>query len=289
MTSIRGLSIDSTPISITDGSFQVNRNLITEEAISIPGEPTIYGGLYNVNGSFSAAYRPQTINPIIEMGILGQTGGGVSETFTHYELIMGNEFDKSWTFASCALTSCDISMQSGQYSKCTFEWVGTYKKLTNTTITQADYTKEPTLFYNAYINDIKCRGITFRIDRPISAEDYILGSEYTQSLFQSSNLTIGGTINLANKEYNLLDDVLYTTDEASWNTDDPKINKTLVGNLTIKFRNPAGTKDLSIIEIDEIHIQDLDVSVTGLQRFEKTVEWKATTSLTSGIKFTTAI
>ena len=179
------------------------------------------------------------------MGILGQTGGGVSETFTHYELTMGNEFDKSWTFASCALTYCDISMQSGQYSKCTFEWVGTYKKPTNTTITQADYTKEPTLFYNAYINDIKCRGITFRIDRPISAEDYILGSEYTQSLFQSSNLTIGGTINLANKEYNLLDDVLYTTDEASWNTDDPKINKTLVGNLTIKFRNPAGTKDLS--------------------------------------------
>lgn len=289
MTSIRGLSIDSTPIPITDGSFKVNRNLITEEALSIPGEPTIYGGLYNVTGSFSAAYRPQLINPIIEMGILGQTGGGVSNTFTPYEFTMGNEFDKSWTFASCALTSCDISMQSGQYSKCTFEWVGTYKKLTNTTITQADYTKEPTLFYNAYINDIKCRGITFRIDRPISTEDYILGSEYTQSLFQSSNLTIGGTINLANKEYALLDDVLYTTDEASWNTDDPKTNKTLVGNLTVKFRNPNGTKDLSIIEIDEIHVQDLDVSVTGLQRFEKTVEWRATTTDTGGITFTTAI
>ncbi len=288
MTSIRGLSIDSTPIPITEGSFQVNRNLITEEGATIPGEPQIYGGVYNVNGTFSAAYRPQTLNTFIENGILGKTGGGVSETFSFYEFTMGNEFDKSWTFASCALTSCEISMQSGQYSKCDFEWIGTYKKPTDITIGAADYTKEPTLFYNAYIGNLKCKGITFRIDRPVGTEDYILGSEYSQSLIQTDNLTIGGTINLGNKEYAMMEDVLYTTDEANWNNDDPKDNVTYIGDLTVKFRNPTGTIDLCTIYLDEIHVQELDVSVTGMQRFEKSVQWRAKTTTTDGITFTTA-
>jgi len=287
MSTIRGLALDTTGIAITDGSYQVNRNLISEDAANIPGEPQIYGGIYAVNGSFSAAYRPQTLNTFIESGILGKTGGGVSDTFTHYDITLGNELDKTWTFASCALTSCEISMQAGQYSKCNFEWIGTYKKLTDTTIPAADYTKEPTLFYNAYLDNIKCRGITFRIDRPLGADDTILGSEYSQSLVQTDNLTVGGTITLSNKDYTLLDEVLYTTDEANWNNDDPKNNTTYFGDLTVKFRNPAGTIDMCEIYIDEIHVQELDVSVTGLQRFEKTIQWKAKTTDTLGITFTT--
>jgi len=286
MTTIRGLSIDSTPIPISDGSYIVNRNLLTEEAISIPGEPQIYGGLYNVTGAFSTVYRPNLINPFIELGILGKTGGGVSDTFSKYEMTMGNEFDKSWTFASCALTSCDISMEVGQFSRCNFEWIGTYKKPINTIIGEVNYTNEPTLFHNAYIGDIRCRGITFQIDRPISADDNILGSEYSQSLMQSANLTIGGTIKLSNSDYSMMDNVLYTTDEAEWDNDLPKNNTTYAGDLTIKFRNPSGSKDLCILYLDEIHVQDLNLSVSGLQRFEKTVEWRATTTTTSGIEFT---
>ena len=289
MVTVRGLSINSTPIAITEASYQVNRNLITEDAASIAGEPTIYGGFYTVNGSFSAAYRPQTLNTFIEMGILGKTGGGVAESYDKYELTLGDQFDKSWTFGSCALTSCDISMSPGQFSKCNFEWVGTYKKPTDTTIGQADYTKEPTLFYNAYLGDIKCRSITFRIDRPIGVDDYILGSEYTQTLVQSDNLTVGGTLTLTNKDYAMMDDVLYTSDEANWDNDDPKNNTTHIGDLTVKFRNPGGTVDLCEIYLDEIHVQDLNVSVTGQQRFEKTVEWRAKTTTTNGITFTTAV
>lgn len=290
MTTVRGLSINSTPISITEASYQVNRNLIVEEdAVSVAGDAIIYGGYYTVNGSFSAAYRPQTINPFIEQGILGKTGGGVSETFTKYDVTLGDHNDKAWTFGSCALTSCDISLQSGQFSKCNFEWVGTYKKPANTIIGAADYTKEPTLFYNAMIsNGIKCRSLTFRIDRPIAAEDYILGSEYTQTLIQSSNLTVGGSMTLSNKDYSMMDEVLYTTDEANWNNDDPKDNVTLIGDLTVKFRNPSGSVDLCTIYLDEIHIQDLNVSVNGQKQYEKTVEWRATTSPNDGITFTTA-
>jgi hypothetical protein len=285
MASIRGLALNSTGIAITDGSYQVNRNLISEDAANIPGEPTIYGGIYNVNGSFSAAYRPQTLNTFIELGILGKSGGGVADTFTHYDITLGNEFNKAWTFASCALTSCDISMQAGQYSKCNFEWIGTYKKLSDTTIPAADYTHEPTMFYNAYLDNMKCRGITFRIDRPLAADDTILGSEYSQTLVQTDNLTIGGTITLSNADYEMMDNVLYTSDEGAWNNDEAKNNTTLIGDLTIKFRNPSGTVDLCQIYLDEIHVQDLNVSVTGMQRFEKTVEWRAITTSSSGITF----
>lgn len=289
MTSIRGLAIDSTPIAITEGSYHVDRGLIVEEdSLSIAGEPNIFGGYYTLQGSFSAAYRPQTLNTFIENGILGKTGGGVSETFTHYEMTMGDEHDKSWTFASCALTSCEISMQPGQFSKCNFDWIGTYKKLSDTTLTTPDYSIEPTLFYNAYIDNIRCRGITFRIDRPLIAEDHILGSEYSQTLTQSENLTIGGTITLGNTEYDLMEDVLYTTDEADWDNDDPKNNTTLIGDLTVKFRNPSGTIDLCTIYLDEIYVQSLDLNVSGMKRFEKTVEWKAKTTNDSGITFTTA-
>ena len=66
MTSIRGLSINTTPISILEGSYQVTRNLISEEdTIALPGESQLYGGLYNVNGTFSTAYRPQTCSIVV--------------------------------------------------------------------------------------------------------------------------------------------------------------------------------------------------------------------------------
>lgn len=288
MTSVRGLSIDSTPIAITDATYKVDRNLITEDAAAIAGEPTIYGGFYTVNGTFSAAYRPQILNTFIENGILGKTGGGVSDTFTKYEMTLGDEFNKSWTFASCAINSCSISLTAGQFSRCDFEWVGTYKRQTDIVIGEADYTKEPSMFYNAYVSGIKCRGITFNIQRPISPDDYILGSEYTQNLMQSDNLMIGGTITLSNQSYDMMENVLYTNDEANWDDTNPKNNTTLIGDLTVKFRNPAGNVNLCTIYLNEIHVQDLNVSVSGAKRFEKTVEWRAKTTDSSGILFTTA-
>ena len=87
----------------------------------------------------------------------------------------------------------------------------------------------------------------------------------------------------------MMEDVLYTTDEANWDNDDPKDNVTYIGDLTVKFRNPSGTVDLCTIYLDEIHVQELDVSVTGMQRFEKSVQWKAKTTTTDGITFTTAV
>jgi hypothetical protein len=106
---------------------------------------------------------------------------------------------------------------------------------------------------------------------------------------QSDNLMVGGTITLSNQNYDMMDTVMYTTDEANWNNDDPKNNSTLIGDLTVKFRNPSGTVDLCEIYLDEIHVQDLNVSVDGAKRFEKTVEWRAKTSTSSGITFTTAV
>lgn len=285
--SIKGLAIDNVGIPILSTSYDNNRNPIVEDScIGTIGHPSICGGVYTINGQFEAAYRPQLLNTYIENGILGKTGGGLGNSTSFYEITTGNEFDKTYTFASCAFESCDISIKTKDFARITFNWLGTYKKPTASTILTPDRTYEIPIFYNAYINGLKCNAITIRIERPLWNDDYILGSEYTQTIKQNENLRIGGTITLPNKEYDLLDEVLTTTDELNWNNDDPKTNNISIGSMLIKLRNPSGTEDITTISIPYLYASTANVNLNGPSKFEKTIEWVAKTSDTDAITFT---
>jgi len=282
----KGLALNTTSLPILSTNYSTDRNLIIEsESCGVVGEPKIYGGLYTTNGQFSAAYRPQLFNPIIEGGLLGKLGGGIGETFAFYDVSTGDEFGKVWTFASCALTSCEISMRVRNFAQITFDWIGTYKKPLAHVLSTPDHSSSIPIFYNASIAGVKCQGITIKITRPLGNDDHILGSEYTQSIYQNDNLSIEGTIQLSNREYTMLDDLLTTGDEASWNNDDPKSNLVDLGELSIVMHSPDGYQRLTTITIPHVNAVSGNVSVEGASRFEKTIQWRATTSDLDAIVF----
>jgi hypothetical protein len=282
---IKGLALNSTSLPILSTNFSTDRNLLIEESCGSVGEPKIYGGNYTTNGQFSAAYRPEIFNTYIQNGLLGNTSGGVGESFSFYDVSTGDQYGKVWTFASCAITSCELSVRTKDFAHITFDWIGTYKKPLAYTLSAPDNTKEIPIFYNATIQGIKCTGVTIKITRPLGNDDNILGSQYTQSLYQNANLNIEGSISLSNRDYTYIDDIITTGDEANWNNDDPKSNVVSLGQLVINLHNPSGTKRLTTITLPNINAVNTEVSTEGQSRFEKSIKWRATTSNTSAIQF----
>ena len=283
---IRTVMVDTTPLPILDYNYSIKRNAVVDNTMNLPGEETVVGGEYMVSGSFTAAYRPELFNPIVNNSILGQSTGGVSSTFPTHIITMGDT-NQSWSFASCALTGCSISSKSKELSKITIDWIGLYKLPTAIPMIQPSYDFSPSLFYNTSINGMKCKGLTIDIRREISADDYILGSEYSQTLYQSSNLTIGGTINLQTYDYDMLDKLITTTDESTWDTPSTtKVNNIEWGTITTTFRNFTGTANTGSITIDHVKLIEGSVNVNGRQKIEKNLNWKSTSTSTSGILIT---
>ncbi len=295
-----------TSLPITDYSFNVNRNLIAEKAMNVAGEPKIYGGTYGASGSLSAAYRPSEFATIIAHGILSKTSwssgtasgiGDFAEASSGYKnfynICAGDEFGNVITFASCAFTSCELSLRAGEMGKISFNWVGVKKAASDGTISTPSYAGDIPIFYNAVLKVgaadtlIKVTGITLKINRPLSSDDYVIGSEYTQSIIQSDSCTVEGTLNLSNKEFALLQSAITTGDEANWDDlDELKTNTVNLGKLSIQFNNPAGTGDnLGGLYITKMMLNTTDVSVNGRQKFDKTINFRCETTSTSGISW----
>jgi len=295
---VRGISISADGSSyihlpITDTQHQIQRNLISEKSLNIAGEPKIVGGPFACSGSFSAAYRPAIFTDLIEHGLLGKTGGGVSNDFTLYKkLATTDEYGQGLIFGSIGLNSCEISMKAGEFAKCNFNWVGTdVVATTSVTVTASPSYDDPIpVFYNAVIGGYKVTGVTLKISRPLSADDYVIGSEYTQSIIQSDQLTIEGSFELAAKDAsNLLGRVAYTGDTTG--TYPPAVlasnkNTASLGSLVIVFNDPDGISPaIQTITLDDLWLSDGSGSASGRQRYQRTVNFKCTSSSTTGITF----
>lgn len=294
-----------TSIPVTDFTFNVNRNPVAEKAMNVAGEPKIYGGTYAASGSLTAAYRPMEFATLIAQGIFcnnswttGTTSGvkdfaeATSGYKNFFNIACGDEFGNVSAFASCAFTSCELSIRSGEFGKISFNWVGT-KKISgaNPSISTPSYSGDIPIFYNAVLQVggalVKVTGLTVRFNRPLSSDDFVLGSEYTQSITQSDNATIEGTINLSNKEYAKVTSAITTGDESNWdNLSAAKTNTTALGTLSMQFNNPDGSSTpLGGIYLTNMVISTVDVSVSGRQRFEKTLNFRTETTATTGISW----
>ena len=293
---VRGITLNSMPLPVTDFSYQVQRNLISEKAISIAGEPKIYGGTYAVSGSFGGSYRPDDFASCI-LGILGKPntngtkiGKGVDDVASIYTTLKAcDEYGNGLTFGSVCINSCELSMRAGEIGKATFNWIGTDVTATTTTVTSASYDNEVAVFYNAKVGDFKCTGFTLKIERPMAADDYCIGSEYTQSLYQSDSLSVTGSLELGARDaQNLLGIVALTGDDTGTypaNTAVDNINNTKYpSSVIIELRAPDGESTLQTITLSTLHFSDGSANATGRQRFQRTINFRCETTKTGGIE-----
>lgn len=206
----RGISWGGTPLPVTDASMSVSRDPIREQSMNGLGGEVLYGGVYNsVQGSFSGACRSDITNLIKNM---------YADSPASVAVVVVDDHGNGLTASGCYLTSGEITVKAGELAKCSCSFVG-MSLASGGSVGPADYGGTVPVFYNSFTNWGTCSGFSVKIDRPYTADDYILGgSFYSQSIYQSGETTVTGTITLSQLTGFSLDepgDMLFTLDSLS--------------------------------------------------------------------------
>ena len=314
MASGRGIQIqdkdgaDGINVPAMSVNFNVNRNQITEESFSIATQSKIYAGNYSVTGSFSAAYRP-TIFADITKYVLGNAAvadgidvNGFDQTNDYASITIQDDNDNYYSFASIVINSMELTLNSNEFAKVTYNWIGIQKGTTNAAIESPDFSEDIPLFYNAILSKsdptvetseqnikfvrtggnnptsggFKAKAVTIKIDRPMTP-DYILGTEYAYTMVQSGQMTVSGTLTFSPSEYEMLEKAMITDDEGNGHIEPNAKNKNEWGayKIILALNKSNGSGALEVITIDKALITSMDTSAQGANVFDKKVDWVA--------------
>ena len=185
----RGISVGGVSLPVTDASLSFSKDPIFEQSMSGLGGEVLYSGVIgSIQGSFSGAMRESVVNA-------AKTILNVSPTATTI-IVMGE--GGALTASECYISSLEIAVKAGELAKISASFVG--KSVTaGGSVDTADYSGEVPVFYNSSTTFGICSGFSIKIDRPYTADDFILGDEsgVSQSIYQSGETKVTGTITLS--------------------------------------------------------------------------------------------
>jgi len=236
----RGISVGGTSLPVTDASLSFSKDPIFEQSMSGLGGETLYSGVIgSVQGSFSGAMREDVVNA-------AKTILEVSPATTTI-IVLGE--GGALTASSCYISSLEIAVKAGELAKISASFVG-QSVAAGGSVGSADYSGEVPVFYNSSTDFGTCSGFSIKIDRPYSADDFVLGDQtgISQSIYQSGETKVTGTITLSQTA------AVTTSDQAS-------LSFTL-GSFTIGVANAAVNTGA-------------EVSVNGRGLVGKTYSWAA--------------
>lgn len=185
----RGISVGGTSLPITDASLSFNKDPIVEQSMNGLGGEVLYKGVIgSVQGSFNGALRSSVLN-------ISKTILEVSPSA--YTIIVMGE-GGALTASNCYISSLEISVKAGELAKINTSFVG-QSVSAGGSVSNADYSGEVPVFYNSSTDFGTCSGFSIKIERPYSADDFVLGdaSGVSQSIYQSGETKVSGTITLS--------------------------------------------------------------------------------------------
>lgn len=240
----RQITVDGTALPVTDATMTTTRDPVVEQSMSGKGGEILYGGLYTApQGSFGGAYRPAVFNAYIN--------DMLEDAPASYSIIVYDDFGNALKSATTYLTSCEISMRVGELAKVTFNFVGQAPEYTTGTPATASFSADVPIFYKSSSSWGDCSEFTMRIERPYTADDYLLGSDRftSQSIYQSGDTKITGTVKLGQR--------------TAYKQTDP-------GNITLTL---AGATANVSIAITGAVLTQAELGVSGRGLINKTQAW----------------
>lgn len=282
----RGIKIGSVPVPALSMSLNPQRNIITEDSFGIATQGSVYAGTYGISGSVTAGYRPSTLSTITNLVLGGSSTIATTGVFAYTTVDVEDDFGNISSFASCVINSMELSLNTGDFARVTYNFTG-IKKKANGSITSPVYTESISVFYNALLTidstAVKAKSVTLRIERPITP-DFILGSEYAETIIQSGNLTVSGSLGLAANEYTQLYNAMYTSDESRPQPSNANVNLLGGGILVIELRKPGGSA-FQTITVGQIYITTGTMSADGRQVMTKSVDFTAQVNDVNNVVF----
>mgnify|MGYP007112880170 FL=1 len=186
---VRGISVGGVSLPVTDASLSFSKDPIFEQSMSGLGGETLYSGVIgSVQGSFSGAMRSSVVNAAKTILDVSPAASTI--------VVMGE--GGALTASECYISSLEIAVKAGELAKISASFVG--KSVTaGGSVGTADYSGEVPVFYNSSTTFGTCSGFSIKIDRPYTADDFILGDEsgVSQSIYQSGETKVTGTITLS--------------------------------------------------------------------------------------------
>lgn len=261
---VRGVKYGSTVIAASDVSVNYSRNLITEQAMGLGGEPTIYDGAHIATGSIGAAYRanlsgiPGAINTLIASG---------TATISPTSLAVSDEFGGN-TFPSAFINSFELSMNVKEYGKCTMGFVASGRNANSTVVdSNATYdTNDIPIFWASSLTvgnatSATVNGFSVKLEVPIDQDYYTIGDKQLVDFIQNGNGTISGSLKFGAKDWAAVQKGITDANGA-------------LGTITLTLTS-GGSASIGTITIDDAMASDTSYSGSGRNRFEKTINFRA--------------
>jgi hypothetical protein len=185
----RGCSVGGTVLPVSDASIQITIDPLYEQQVNGVGGDKVYAGLCNsITGSFGGSYRQAFAAYMNDM---------LSSSPASYVVITSDDHGNGVTANGCHISSGEISVKAGEIAKCTFSFVGLSYSAGGSISSAGDFSAEPAVFTGCSVGGLKCSGFSVKVDRPWSADDFILGStKFSESIYQSGDTKVTGTITL---------------------------------------------------------------------------------------------
>lgn len=218
-----------------------NRETIKEEATDQVAAASIFGGVYNVSGSFNGAFRGWDFHLSgLLQGIMGEQTATTAPTLANqaaagkrYELEMvpkalavkivdeqaknaDGTRGTTTVYRGVGISSFELTMAAKQYAQFTCQWMARQAEVYDAPYnTNSEPNGDPSLFYNTVLKwtprdgsgvlgtttSFKCFQFSMNVSRTIDTDAYMIGSEFLYDLIYNGMTNLGGQITLAPSDW----------------------------------------------------------------------------------------
>ena len=317
-------------LRVTSQDERVSRDTIVEESTDQVAAASLFGGTISLIGGFSGAWRGYDFHGSgLLLGIMGwQTPATIANPATGFSA--GYRYEFAMAPATLALkyvdeqananggvtriyrgvgiTQANISLRAKQYVTMDSQWMARRVEVFDSPYpSETEPTGDPAMFYNAVLKwtpeggseeTFKCQEFTMNVNRPIDTDDFMIGSQFLNSLTYNGLTDLGGNITLSPSDWDKLRAMMAgTTDDTKNTLDDGKreffgtvtntttstvlANAIPSGQLVIMLHKPDGTQVVGRITAMSCKLTEASASAQGRQKYTKTVNWRAVINNTS--------
>lgn len=303
----------------------VSRNTIVEESTDQVAAASLFGGTISLTGGFSGAWRGYDFHESgLLSGIMGfQTPATVANPASgfaagyRYEFAMApatlslkyvdEQANKGGgvtrVYRGVGITQANISLRAKQYVTVDAQWMARRVEVFDAPHpSETEPNGDPALFYNAVLKwtpegevtpeTFKCMEFTMNVARPIDTDNFMIGSQFLNSLTYNGLTDLGGDISLSAADWDKLrammagttNDTIGTLDEGrreffgsvtNTTTTTVLANAIPSGKLEIFLHTPDGAQVVGRITADSCKLTEASASAQGRQKYTKSLKWQA--------------
>jgi len=213
-------------------------------------------------------------------------------------------------YRGVGISSAEISLQAKAFAQINCAWVARRVEVFPTGYNSTNEPAgDPAMFYNAVLKwtpeggsvaAFKCQQFSINLSRPIDTDDYLIGSEFLANLIYNGITDLGGSITLSAADYDKISNTMtgsvsssvYTLDQGrleyfgavSGSSTTVLGNQIPSGQLEILLHSANGDKVVTYILANKCKLTEANASAQGLQKFNKTITWKAQINNTDKFK-----